>query len=119
MSGAIVWLRALTPLHAGAGAAIGAIDLPIQREKHTNWPMIQAGGVKGVFRDAARLAVDPNDPVAANSDADIKTVFGPDTTGANEHGGAVAITDARILLFPVRSLKGCTPCSPARQSSPV
>ena len=28
-------LYALTPIHAGAGQALKAVDLPIQRERHT------------------------------------------------------------------------------------
>jgi CRISPR-associated protein Cmr4 len=36
----------------------------------------------------------------------IEIVFGPETDRASEHGGALALTDARILLFPVRSVKG-------------
>ena len=44
-------LYCVTSLHAGAGQSVGAVDLPIQRERHTAWPMVQASGVKGAFRD--------------------------------------------------------------------
>ena len=43
-------MYAVTPCHAGSGSALGVVDLPIQRERHTNWPVIQASGVKGAFR---------------------------------------------------------------------
>ena len=33
---AAVFLYALSPVHMGAGSAIGVIDNPIQRERHTN-----------------------------------------------------------------------------------
>ena len=46
----IAVMYAVTPCHAGSGSALGVVDLPIQRERHTNWPMIQASGVKGAFR---------------------------------------------------------------------
>ena len=46
---------AISPLHAGCGAATSQVDLPIQRERHTNWPHIQASGVKGAFRAHYRL----------------------------------------------------------------
>jgi CRISPR-associated protein Cmr4 len=36
----------------------------------------------------------------------LEAAFGPDTTHAEEHAGAVSVGDARILLFPVRSLAG-------------
>ena len=44
-------LHAISPVHAGAGSATGAVDLPIQRERHTGWPHIQASGIKGAFRE--------------------------------------------------------------------
>lgn len=110
MSGKIAILQALTSLHAGAAGAVGAIDLPIQREQHTQWPMMQSGGIKGVFRDAAREfiraenAADPNaDP---DTHSDLTAIFGPPTENADDYAGALVVTDARILLFPVRSLKG-------------
>ena len=45
---------AVSPIHAGSGASTAAVDLPIQRERHTNWPHIQASGVKGAMRDHYR-----------------------------------------------------------------
>lgn len=37
----------------------------------------------------------------------VETVFGPDTAlGENLHAGALGFTDARLLLFPVKSMKG-------------
>ena len=33
----ILYLCARAPLHVGAGASVGAIDQPIQRERHTGW----------------------------------------------------------------------------------
>ena len=46
----VVIMYGITPCHAGSGSSMGVVDLPIQRERHTNWPMIQASGVKGAFR---------------------------------------------------------------------
>lgn len=109
MSGNIAFMRALTSTHLGAGTGIGAIDLPIQREKHTQWPMNQGGGVKGVFRDQARRALAEElgtTAQKADSNCLLTCVFGPPVEGAGEHAGALAVSDARILLFPVRSIKG-------------
>ena len=47
-AGCILSLHALTGVHWGAGASIGTIDLPIQRERHTQWPC-------GPDLDASRL----------------------------------------------------------------
>jgi CRISPR-associated protein Cmr4 len=91
-----------TSVHAGTGAQLGAVDLPIQRERHTEWPTIYGTGLKGVLRDEADRTVWDKEKVAA--------VFGPETEkgeGGSErdrHAGALAISDARLLLFPVRTL---------------
>ena len=40
-----------TPLHVGAGASVGAVDLPIVRERHTRFPVIPGTSLKGVLAD--------------------------------------------------------------------
>lgn len=82
-----------TSTHAGTGSGLGAVDLPIQREKTTGYPIIQGSGIKGALRSQYK-----------GTDNDKKVVFGPDDQP--DYGGAVSIGDARILAFPVRSLKG-------------
>lgn len=89
-----------TPLHVGAGSSVGAVDLPIVRERHTRFPVIPGTSLKGVLRDLW----------LADSDAsDRLWLFG------NEQGekdkdkfaaGALLIGEARPLAFPVRSAKG-------------
>lgn len=94
--GALLYLYAETPVHAGSGTSLGIVDLPIQRERTTGYPIMQASGLKGCLRD-----------VAQGQDAQkVKIVFGPETNAAHEHAGALSVGDARILLFPVRSLVG-------------
>lgn len=97
----VLFLYVETPLHAGAGRALGAVDLPIQRERTTGYPMIQASSIKGRLRAEARRRC----PVTL-SEADFLAVFGPETESAADHAGALSVGDARILLFPVRSLAG-------------
>jgi len=103
----MLFFYTLTPLHPGSGASVTAVDLPIQRERHTNYPMIQASGVKGALRDLADQLRKANQ-LGNDKEAEqkIEIVFGPKTEAASEHGGALSLTDARILLFPVRSAKG-------------
>ena len=96
---AIVYVHALTALHPGSGTALGVVDLPVQRERHTGWPIIAGSSMKGVLREACR----PRD--GKGSDTWL-AAFGPETGDAHEHAGAISITDARLLAFPVRSLKG-------------
>lgn len=94
----ILFLYTLTPLHPGSGASVGAVDLPIQRERITNYPILQASGVKGALRHlAARFYSDQNL---------VFILFGPPTESASEYGGALVFTDSRVLLFPVRAAKG-------------
>lgn len=99
---ALLFLHALTGLHPGSGAALGVVDLPVQRERHTGWPTIPGTSLKGVIRAEAR-GREANPKVCGN---EFLAVFGPDTNNAADHAGAVAFTDARILAFPVRSLQG-------------
>ena len=81
--------------------ALGTVDLPIQRERHTQWPVIPGSTLKGILRDVCR-------PADRNGQAreDWLAAFGPETVEAEKHAGALSLTDARILAFPVRSLKG-------------
>ena len=97
---ALLFIHALTGVHPGSGTALGVVDLPVQRERHTAWPTIPGSSLKGVMRaECARRTGDRNDP-------SILTAFGPETGHASDHAGAVAFSDARMLAFPVRSLTG-------------
>ncbi|NOZ30004.1 MAG: type III-B CRISPR module RAMP protein Cmr4 [Chloroflexi bacterium] len=89
----LLFLHALSPIHAGTGQGVGVIDLPVAREKATGIPIVPGSSVKGVLRDAC-----PDDKKVA--------IFGPDTGNADLHAGSAQFTDLRLLLLPVRSLKG-------------
>ena len=94
----LLFIHALTGLHPGSSTALGVVDLPVQRERHTGWPLIPGSSLKGVMR--AGCAKDDRE------NNDVLAAFGPETTAASDHAGAVAFSDARILAFPVRSLTG-------------
>lgn len=94
---AIVFIHALSPLHAGTGQGVGSIDLPIARERATGIPYLPGSSLKGVLRDRAR---------GAWSEEEVWAVFGPETNNAHEHAGALQVGDAKLLLLPVRSLYG-------------
>jgi len=85
-----------TPLHVGTGMGLGSVDLPIQREPNTQHPMIQNSGVKG--------AVSSQLPSAYQGDKNIAFGFQLDDGGTV--GGAISFGDARIIVFPVQSLRG-------------
>ena len=104
-----------TPLHAGSGTDLGIVDLPIQREKHTDYPKVEASGLKGAIREIFRTQ--PNLTKLSNWDITsvkngkhtkaINLAFGSDTSNQSDpHAGALGFTDARLLLFPVKSVAG-------------
>src|SRR3989440_12458175 len=100
----VLYLYVETPLHAGVGSGLSSIDLPIQRERTTQYPMIQGSGIKGKLRTTAEDAVKQK----KFSQDDVDILFGPpsDSGKGSDHAGALIAGDARILLFPVRSLNG-------------
>lgn len=99
---AMMYIYVETPLHAGAGAGVGLVDLPIQRERVTGYPTVNSGGIKGALRGVAEQHAG-NDVLAKQK---LYAAFGPETGRADEHAGALAFGDARLLLFPVRSMRG-------------
>ncbi len=96
----LMFIHCLTATHPGSGTALDVVDLPVQRERHTQWPTIPGSTLKGVLRAANQ----------AEGGDWVQTAFGPSfgpkTDKASDHAGAISISDARILAFPVRSLKG-------------
>lgn len=111
MNNMIMSMVAQTSIHAGAGQALSVIDLPIQRESHTQHPVIFGSSLKGALRYRASQVMtkstDKEENKSNNKDL-LFTVFGPDTQGAqdNSHTGAIMVSDARLLLLPIRSLNG-------------
>jgi CRISPR-associated protein Cmr4 len=117
-----------TQLHAGSGDDLGIVDLPIQRERHTSFPKIEASSFKGAVREAleGKLVIKETDDTKAKENlVKINKIFGFDDGelaikqrfSATKHlkenfgedtqfAGCIAFTDARLLLFPVKSMKG-------------
>ena len=93
MNTKLTFIHALSPLHAGTGQGVGVIDLPIAREKATGIPYLPGSSLKGTLRD---LCSHPRK----------EDVFGPSTVNASEYAGSAQFTDQRLLLLPIRSLKG-------------
>ncbi|MFQ5741113.1 MAG: type III-B CRISPR module RAMP protein Cmr4 [Acidobacteriota bacterium] len=84
-----------TPLHVGAGSSVGAIDLPVQRERHTQIPIIPGSGLKGVLRDLWN-----------EQPEDQTRLFGPESDAPEHAAGELLVGEARALCFPVRSARG-------------
>lgn len=124
-----LFLTCETPLHAGSGSDLGIIDLPIQRERHTGFPKIEGSSLKGSVREAVERKVCPDSKWSfanfSDDDVTIHRVFGYDDGSLKpekkdklkEHfkkgnefetsfAGSISFSDARLLLFPVKSMKG-------------
>lgn len=97
-------LHAITSVHPGSGSEVGLVDLPIQREQHTGFPKIESSSLKGAIRYTVDSILKENEDRHK-----LELVFGSDLSRGNENGtiaSAVAFSDARILLFPVKSMRG-------------
>ena len=95
---AAVFFYTVSPVHMGAGQAVGVIDNPIQRERHTQHPCFAGSGIKGAVRHGYEAL--------GGQRADIDRLLGPEAGSAELHAGAVSFGDAQLLALPVRSLRG-------------
>lgn len=94
MTTRLTLIHAISPLHAGTGQSVGAIDLPIARERPTGVPLLPGSSIKGALR-------------ARSKDTQMtRDVFGPETADSSAHSGSVQFSDAHLLLLPVRSIRG-------------
>jgi len=96
----VLGLYTETSLHCGSDSALGYVDLPIQRERHTGYPVIPGSTLKGILRDEC----------AGQHGVDVEGIFGKGTT-RTENGqpamdgkpGTVSFGDGILVAFPVRS----------------
>lgn len=118
-----------TPTHVGSGSELGIVDLPIQRERHTSFPKFEGSSLKGALREAVERNVKASNFKNWNDDdVKVQRIFGYDEGSIknkdalqdqftikrekkkdkkiNEFAGCVGFSDARILLFPVKSMRG-------------
>jgi len=97
----LMFYYSITSLHMGSGSKLGPVDQPIQREVHTNFPLLPSSGIKGGFREIVEAE-------GEKRKEDAKKLFGRETEGSEGAStpGVVTFTDARILFFPVKSLFG-------------
>lgn len=91
MASLIMGLLAETKIHPGVGRNLGVIDLPVAREAATDYPVLVGSSLKGALRDlVGQWAKDKQD-----------FLF-----GKQDDAGQLLVSDARIVLLPVRSLTG-------------
>ena len=97
----LLYLYAESPVHAGASEGLDVLDLPVQREAATGYPVIWGQSLKGVLRQAA---VD-----ALWEPTDLAPVFGSAIGERDEDGGTtpgtLAVGDAQLVAMPVPTLR--------------
>ena len=92
MQAVILGMLAETPIHPGSGRGLGVVDLPVAREAATDFPVVVASSLKGAMKDKAeRMDAIDADEVARSF-------------GERDAAGGLLVSDARLLLLPVRSL---------------
>lgn len=103
----IYWMQAITPLHVGSGKGVGFIDMPIMREKVTNWPLVPGSALKGVMRDYFCDLVKAAKIKQVLFDAAFGIASGDGSTNDDtSNAGSLILTDAHIVCMPIRSLYG-------------
>jgi CRISPR-associated protein Cmr4 len=100
---ALLFLYAETPVHPGADAGLGALDLPIQREVSSGLPIIKGESLKGALRDHLKPPV--------LDEGTWKRMFGSPPPKSGIAGGALSpgelrIHEAQLVAFPAPSLDG-------------
>ena len=88
---AMLGLLAETSIHPGTGRSMGVVDLPVAREAATDYPVIVGSSLKGALKDKAEAQKVDN--------SERERLF-----GAPNQAGSFLVSDARLLLLPVRSL---------------
>lgn len=103
----VLGLYAETSLHCGAEAGSGYVDLPVQRERHTFYPVIPGSTLKGVLRDELKEKLDEkkHGDVFGRYIEGAKGTDDTTATPASTTPGAVSFGDGILVAFPVRSSK--------------
>lgn len=102
MSFHVYHLFSQTILHCGSGQSVGIVDQPIARERASNLPIVPGSTVRGVLK--AFISQTEQKEVKPTLS---QSLFGYDKQdGEPSFAGALSITDAHLLLLPVRTVYG-------------
>ncbi|MCX8199824.1 MAG: type III-B CRISPR module RAMP protein Cmr4 [Sulfolobales archaeon] len=95
---ALLFIRALTPLHAGSGKGSAIyVDLAIQRDEF-GFPTVWSSSLKGALKASYR-----------NGGCEKRALFGfepREQPYVSEYSSALSLTDTRLILIPARVLSG-------------
>ncbi|HLI39926.1 MAG TPA: type III-B CRISPR module RAMP protein Cmr4 [Streptosporangiaceae bacterium] len=101
----LLYLYAESPVHTGAADSVDVLDLPVQREAATGYPVIWGQSLKGALRQAA---CDAGSEAGWGKDR-VEAVFGSAIERPDEDGGTtagtLAVGDAQLVAMPVPALR--------------
>lgn len=96
----LLYLYAESPVHTGAANSVDVVDLPVQREASTGYPVIWGQSLKGALRQAAH---------DAGWGDRVTEVFGSEVGDRGQDGGTMpgtlAVGDAQLVAMPVPTLR--------------
>lgn len=105
MKSMMIGMLAETPVHPGSGRSTGFVDLPVARESVTDYPVIVGSSLKGALKDRAREkwpdVLKESHETKKELSKEVADIF-----GLQDDAGKLAVSDARLILLPVRSLTG-------------
>jgi len=96
----LLYLYAESPVHTGAANSLDVVDLPVQREASTGYPVIWGQSLKGALRQAAR---------DAGWGDRVTEIFGSEAGHTGDDNattpGTMAVGDAQLVAMPVPTLR--------------
>ncbi|MGH3797667.1 MAG: type III-B CRISPR module RAMP protein Cmr4 [Pseudonocardiaceae bacterium] len=99
----LLYLYAESPVHAGAADSVDVLDLPVQREAATGYPVIWGQSLKGALRQAAVEAGGRWD------EPRVQRIFGSRIAESSDEGGTTPgllnVGDAQLVAMPVPTLR--------------
>lgn len=101
----LYFVHCLTPVHIGSGQGVGLVDMPIMRERITEWPLLPGTSVKGVKREHFRQTKDKEMQW-------VNAAFGKapgDQEGKDGNAGALVISDGRCWPFLLQAVMALSP----------
>jgi CRISPR-associated protein Cmr4 len=103
----LLYLYAESPVHTGAADSLDVLDLPVQREAATGYPVIWGQSLKGALRQAARDAA--HGGRGGWTASQVTTIFGSEVGDQAGDGGTtpglLAVGDAQLAAMPVPTLR--------------
>jgi len=106
MKSLMIGMLAETAIHPGSGRSSGFVDLPVARESTTQYPVIFGSSLKGALKDRAReIWPDSITEIGGKKERKLKPEMAR-LFGRQEGAGDLVVSDAKLLLLPVRSLTG-------------